>query len=134
MPLDKLLEAATRGTLFSNVFGTCHAPLVRRSETIISTTADWKGFLESAQQGIHDLVLKAAYKGFVDGLITKPLHKWIEAREEQGLRSSVPVSLSNIERGTWAGRHEDRRSGSHWSHVFNIFLSYYDQVISIWVL
>lgn len=133
MPLDKLLQAVKRGTLFSNVSGTCHAPLVQGSETITLTTTDRKGFLESAQRGIHDLVLEAAYKGFIDGLIAKPLHKWIVTREEQGLRSTVPVSSSNIERGTWAGRYEDRRSGGHWSHVFNIFLSYHDQVISIWV-
>lgn len=94
LPLEKLIDAATKGVLQSHVFAKKDGSSVQGGRTSISVTSCRKDLpaLKEARESVHALVMKSVYKTLFDAAISKALNEWIEAHRSLATEFKTAVS------------------------------------------
>jgi len=72
--------------------------------------------LEYVQQHLHAVTIKAAYKGFLDSVISQPLREWAHAQQQLRIMGKQPESL-NSEKRIMASPSMQASIGGQPSHV-----------------
>ncbi|CAM6036019.1 unnamed protein product [Sphagnum compactum] len=120
LPLDKLLVLVERGMIFERTLVTNHSFSEQGGENSTGNSSLGKSpravALEYVQQHLHAVTLKAAYKGFLDSVISQPLREWAHAQQQLQIMGKQPESL-NSEKRIMASPSMQASTGGQPSHV-----------------